>query len=66
MRPGLFTSEIAAAPVTRFAPIALVIAAILLVLIVPAVATADWAVAAYLLALALLGIAGGCFAWLRR
>lgn len=51
---------------SRFAPIALVVVAILLVLIVPAVASADWAVVAYLAALVLLGIAGGCFAWLRR
>jgi hypothetical protein len=65
MRAGLPTGEIAAAPLTRFAPIALVVVAILLVLIVPAVASADWAVAAYLAALVLLGIAGGCVKWLR-
>ena len=51
---------------TRFLPIALVVAAILLVLVVPAVAGADLSVAAYLVALLLLGAAGGCFAWLRR
>ena len=47
-------------------PFALVVVAILLVLIVPAVAGNDLSVVAYLAALALLGIAGGCFAAFRR